>query len=103
MSTKYEKEDPDFARILEAPESENFRPRTRFFYSEREAEQEAYWWFLQGQNLVLKQERLSSLNVGDDDEGDEREPIPIPCCFCGRPTTWDSVYNDLCYRCCTTE
>lgn len=27
----------------------------------------------------------------------------IPCCKCGQPTTWDSTYNDLCYRCCRAD
>jgi NMD protein affecting ribosome stability and mRNA decay len=32
-------------------------------------------------------------------EDDDDEPMPIPCCMCGLLTTWDPVYNDLCYRC----
>jgi len=31
--------------------------------------------------------------------GVDNEPTTIPCCICGKPTTWDPVYNDLCYRC----
>ena len=27
----------------------------------------------------------------------------VPCSLCGKPTTWDATYNDLCYRCCTSE
>lgn len=23
----------------------------------------------------------------------------IKCCACGRPTHWDTTYEDLCYRC----
>lgn len=33
----------------------------------------------------------------DDDEDDEGGGIP--CSHCGKPTTWDPVYNDLCFRC----
>lgn len=33
----------------------------------------------------------------EDDEDNER--VSIPCCNCGKPTTWDSTYQDLCYRC----
>lgn len=40
-------------------------------------------------------------SVDDDGEGDEREPIP--CCFCGKPTTWDPTYQDLCFRCIRAE
>lgn len=39
-------------------------------------------------------------SVGDDED---EEPYLIPCCRCGSLTTWDTTYNDLCYRCCTTE
>ena len=36
-------------------------------------------------------------------DNDEDEPMCIPCCKCGQPTTWDSTYNDLCYRCCRAD
>jgi hypothetical protein len=36
-----------------------------------------------------------------EDEGEEA--LAIPCCRCGRRTTWDPIYNDLCYRCCRAE
>lgn len=36
-----------------------------------------------------------------DDELDE--PSAIPCSKCGLPTTWDTTYGDLCYRCCRTS
>lgn len=31
---------------------------------------------------------------------DEMERVGIPCCACGKPTTWDPTYQNLCYRCC---
>lgn len=36
------------------------------------------------------------LNAGEDDDN---ETYTIPCCLCGKPTTWDTTYGDLCYRC----
>lgn len=33
------------------------------------------------------------------EEADDDEFGRIPCSRCGKPTTWDSTYNDLCYRC----
>ena len=35
--------------------------------------------------------------MGDEEDDDVSR---IPCCFCGAPTTWDPVYNDLCAKCC---
>lgn len=40
-------------------------------------------------------------SVHDDEEEDE--PHPIPCCFCGKPTYWDPIYNDLCSSCCRAD
>lgn len=33
-----------------------------------------------------------------DDEDDT-----IPCSRCGKPTTFDPTYGDLCYRCCRAK
>ena len=33
----------------------------------------------------------------EDDEEDEH--LTIPCCNCGKSTTRDPIYQDLCYRC----
>lgn len=33
-----------------------------------------------------------------DEDGDD-ERTPIPCSKCGEMTTFDPVYQDLCYRC----
>lgn len=30
----------------------------------------------------------------------DSEPTTIPCSRCGKPTTFDPTYSDLCYRCC---
>jgi len=35
----------------------------------------------------------------DDDDGEE-EANTIKCSKCGKPTTFDPTYGDLCYRCC---
>jgi hypothetical protein len=34
-----------------------------------------------------------------EDESEDDERIAIPCCNCGKPTSWDATYQDLCYRC----
>lgn len=31
------------------------------------------------------------------------DPYHIPCSKCGQPTTFDSTYGDLCYRCCRAD
>ena len=33
-----------------------------------------------------------------NDEADD-EPMRIPCGLCGKLTTWDPIYQNLCYRC----
>lgn len=40
-------------------------------------------------------EAFNLSSVEDDDD----ERCPIPCCMCGKETTWDPTYGDLCYRC----
>lgn len=35
---------------------------------------------------------------GHDDDGED-EPTTIPCSRCGRPTSWDAQFQDLCYKC----
>lgn len=35
----------------------------------------------------------------NDDKEDDDEPMRVPCYMCGKPTTRDEVYGDLCYRC----
>ena len=30
-------------------------------------------------------------------------PHLVPCCKCGKNTTWDSTYEDLCFRCCRAD
>lgn len=35
----------------------------------------------------------------DDDSNDDDEPMRVPCCKCRKPTTIDTTYGDLCYRC----
>lgn len=37
-------------------------------------------------------------NAGDGNDRDG-ELYQIPCYLCGKPTTWDATYQDLCYRC----
>lgn len=41
----------------------------------------------------------------DDESGDEEEEevSRILCPLCGKPTTWDPTYQDLCYRCCRAD
>lgn len=39
-------------------------------------------------------------SVGDGEETEEDDRSSIPCAFCGRPTTWDPTYQNLCGRCC---
>jgi hypothetical protein len=39
------------------------------------------------------------LKALDDDD----EPTRIPCSKCGKLTTRDPIYDDLCYRCCRAE
>lgn len=34
---------------------------------------------------------------------DDEERLSIPCSMCGKPTTFDPTYGDLCYRCCRTS
>lgn len=34
---------------------------------------------------------------------DECGPTPIPCGECGKPTTFDDTYGDLCFRCAFAE
>ena len=46
-------------------------------------------------------ETMDSDTLMEDEETEE--PTRIPCCFCGKPTTWDPIYNDLCYRCCRAK
>lgn len=36
---------------------------------------------------------------GDDDDG----PMRVPCYMCGKPTTIDTAYGNLCYRCCRAD
>lgn len=36
-------------------------------------------------------------------EDEDDEPLPIPCCICGKPTTRDTAYGNLCYRCCRAD
>jgi hypothetical protein len=38
-----------------------------------------------------------------DDIDDDDDMYRVPCCKCGRPTTRDAVYGDLCYRCCRAD
>jgi hypothetical protein len=32
-------------------------------------------------------------------EDEDDESISIPCSRCRKPTTFDPIYGDLCYRC----
>lgn len=50
-------------------------------------------------NLKEKCRAALGLAKKGDDEDDEEPSSSIRCSRCGKPTTWDSVYNDLCYRC----
>lgn len=34
---------------------------------------------------------------------DDHEPMRVPCCMCGKPTTIDQTYGNLCYRCCRAD
>lgn len=34
---------------------------------------------------------------------DECQPAAIPCCQCGKLTTYDPIYQNLCYRCIRCE
>lgn len=62
MSKHYAKKDEDFARLLREPLSVGFRPRFHLIYTEREAEQDAYFWFLQGQ-LFMREESLRVMGI----------------------------------------
>lgn len=63
MRRYYIKEFPEFAAaVAENPE---FRPRFHLFYTQREAEQDAYFWFLRGQRLAL-QESLTRIGVSPE-------------------------------------
>jgi hypothetical protein len=54
----YSRESPEFAAALEeAPTM--FHPRFHLFYTEREAEQDAYYWFRRG----VKAELVESLSI----------------------------------------
>lgn len=39
------------------------------------------------------------MEIDNDSEGRGS----VPCCFCGKPTTWDPTYQNLCYRCIRAE
>lgn len=57
MSRKhYLKDDPKFAKAANA--NPGFRPRFHLFYTQREAEQDAYFWFLQGQRAQMDDEMI---------------------------------------------
>ena len=49
----YRKEDPVFNQKCE--ENPDFAPRARVLYTEREAEQDAYFWFQMGRNVELRE------------------------------------------------
>lgn len=34
-----------------------------------------------------------------NEDNEDDEVMRVPCCMCGKPTTIDEVYGDLCYRC----
>lgn len=36
----------------------------------------------------------------NDSDGDIDDVVAIPCSRCGRPTSFDPTYGNLCYRCC---
>ncbi len=55
MRRHYTKEDSNFRRLVNTNTNINFRPRFHLFYTEREAEQDAYFWFQQGQILARQQ------------------------------------------------
>lgn len=38
-------------------------------------------------------------DLPDAGEDDDDETYTIPCSFCGKPTTLDATYGNLCYRC----
>lgn len=47
---------------------------------------------------------LSEVQSERDEDNEEPEPRPsIPCSMCGKPTTFDPTYGDLCYRCCRAD
>jgi hypothetical protein len=37
--------------------------------------------------------------MSKDEDLEDDGPIQIPCSKCGNPTTFDPIYEDLCYRC----
>lgn len=57
----YSKESPEFAAAL-ATSERAFRPRFHFIYTEREAEQDAYYWFMKG----IESARLDALKILED-------------------------------------
>jgi hypothetical protein len=39
----------------------------------------------------------------ENDNKDDDDVSRVPCSRCGRETTFDPIYGDLCYRCCRAE
>lgn len=35
--------------------------------------------------------------------GETDDTYYIPCGQCNQPTTWDTTYGNLCYRCCRAD
>jgi len=53
--------DKAFVAALADPLSRDFLPQWRFWYSAREAEQDAYFWFLTGQKVGLEHRAMDTL------------------------------------------
>lgn len=57
----------------------------------------------------MKGELMESMTVrkdefpSPDDDSEDDDRVSIPCCRCGRATTFDPIYGDLCYRCCRCD
>ena len=51
----------------------------------------------------LSDEQVDAVLEAFKDDGFEQgvnmDDGAIACSRCGKPTTWDSTYQDLCYRC----
>lgn len=54
-------------------------------------------------NSQLSPAELQRQNVESVAADGNDERVSIPCSMCGKPTTFDPTYGDLCYRCCRAD
>lgn len=52
------------------------------------------------EQVVLSDEQEAREREANNDAATEHASShSIPCSKCGKPTTWDTTYGNLCYRC----